>query len=63
MMAIMYTIVRLLPAFEFVKLPEGEEKGVVGRERQRLTLVLSCAEGCRVEVESRKGGKDNSVCQ
>ena len=54
MMEIMYTIVRLLQAFDTVKLPAGEEKGVVGRERQRLTLVLSCAEGCKVEVERRK---------
>lgn len=55
LMEVSYTVVRLLQAFESVRLPDGEESGVVGRERQRLTLVLSCADGCRVELERRVG--------
>lgn len=55
-MEVSYTIVRLLQAFETIGLPDGEENERVGSERQRLTLVLSCADGCRVELEKRVGG-------
>jgi cytochrome P450 len=53
MMEIYYTIVRLLQTFPVMRLPAGEKIEPVGRERQRLTLVLSSAEGCRVNVASR----------
>ncbi|CAF9923181.1 MAG: hypothetical protein ALECFALPRED_002318 [Alectoria fallacina] len=53
LMEVSYTIVRLLQAFETITLPGGETNEPVGTERQRLTLVLSCADGCRVELEKR----------
>ena len=55
LMEVSYTIVRLLQAFRTIRLPEGEKNEVVGTERQRLTLVLSSADGCRVEIEKRVG--------
>lgn len=50
MMEISYTIVRLLQKFPQISLPEGEPNEPVGSEKQRLTLVLSSAEGCNVEL-------------
>ena len=52
LMEVSYTLVRLLQTFPTICLPKGERVEAVGRERQRLTLVLSSAEGCRVEVRS-----------
>ncbi|KUJ21852.1 cytochrome P450 [Mollisia scopiformis] len=49
-MEVLYTIVRLLQSFPLVKLPVGEKNEVVGSEKQRLTLVLSSADGCRVNL-------------
>lgn len=49
-MEVSYTIVRLLQHFPKIVLPEGEVNEAVGTERQRLTLVLSSADGCRVEI-------------
>ena len=49
-MEVSYTIVRILQTFSQIMLPAGEPNEPVGSERQRLTLVLSCAEGCKVEV-------------
>lgn len=51
MMETYYTIVRLLQTFPVFKLPKGEVIEHVGTERQRLTLVLSSADGCRVSTE------------
>ena len=53
LMEVSYTIVRLLQAFPVITLPEGEQVEPVGTEKQRLTLVLSSADGCRVKVERR----------
>jgi cytochrome P450 len=50
LMEISYTVVRLLRVFPVIKLPEGEQIEPVGTERQRLTLVLSSADGCRVDI-------------
>ena len=47
-----YAVVRLLQEFSTIKLPEGEVVEPVGTERQKLTLVLSSADGCRVSVKS-----------
>lgn len=52
LMEVSYTLVRLLQAFPTIKLPEGETIEPVGAERQRLTLVLSSADGCQVEVNT-----------
>ena len=53
LMEVSYTIVRLLQAFTTIRLPSGEKNEPVGTERQRLTLVLSSADGCRVELVKR----------
>ncbi len=50
LMEISYTVVRLLQTFGVVELPEGEVVEPVGTERQKLTLVLASADGCRVRV-------------
>lgn len=49
-MEVSYTIVRLLQRFLAIRLPVGEVNEPVGTERQTLTLVLSGADGCRVEI-------------
>ena len=54
-MEVSYTLVRLLQRFRTIRLPAGEKNEPVGTERQRLTLVLSSADGCRVELEERVG--------
>lgn len=51
LMEVSYTLVRLLQTFANIELPEGEAIDPVGLERQRLTLVLSSADGCRVTVK------------
>ena len=53
LMEVSYTIVRLLQAFTTIRLPSAEKNEPVGTERQRLTLVLSSADGCRVELVKR----------
>lgn len=51
LMEISYTIIRLLQEFPVIELPEGEVVEPVGTERQRLTLVLSATDGCRVLIQ------------
>lgn len=53
-MEVAYTVVRLLQRFPLITLPVGEENEPVGTERQRLTLVLSSADGCRVKLGQSK---------
>ena len=50
-MEVAYTIVRLLQAFPQIALPAGENNEKIGAERQRVTLVLSNADGCKVKLE------------
>lgn len=45
---------RLIQEFRVIELPEGEVIEPVGTERQRLTLVLSAADGCRVLIQDHK---------
>ncbi|KAF2177492.1 cytochrome P450 [Zopfia rhizophila CBS 207.26] len=54
LMEVSYTIVRLLQTFQVIELPVGEPIEPVGTERQRLTLVLSSADGCRVTVRVKQ---------
>lgn len=51
LMEVSYTLVRLLQTFANIELPEGEAIDPIGLERQRLTLVMSSADGCRVAVK------------
>ncbi|KUJ10994.1 cytochrome P450 [Mollisia scopiformis] len=53
LMEVSYTVVRLLQASSLIALPSGEKIEPVGAERQRLTLVLSSEDGCRVKIEWR----------
>lgn len=54
LMEVSYTIVRLLQTFADIKLPEREPIEPAGLERQRLTLVLSSADGCRVHIKNAR---------
>ncbi|KAK2736912.1 hypothetical protein FQN57_000515 [Myotisia sp. PD_48] len=48
LMEISYTIIRLLQSFLVITLPDSEPVEPLGSEKQRLTLVLSSADGCRI---------------
>jgi cytochrome P450 len=50
LMEVSYTVVRMLQFLPHIELPDGEVIEPVGMERQRLTLVLSSADGCRVKI-------------
>ncbi|EUC27677.1 hypothetical protein COCCADRAFT_9781 [Bipolaris zeicola 26-R-13] len=45
-----YTIVRLLQSFPGLKLPCGERLELLGVEKQKSTVVLTIAEGCKVDA-------------
>ncbi|TVY50558.1 Cytochrome P450 [Lachnellula cervina] len=51
LMEVSYTVVRLLQASSAILLPAGEKIEPVGMERQRLTLVLQSADGCKVQIK------------
>jgi len=51
MMEVSYTLIRLIQEFPIITLPEREKNEPIGVEKQRLTLVLSSADGCKVELE------------
>jgi cytochrome P450 len=53
LMEVSYTIVRLLKTL-LITLPTNNKNDLIGSERQRLTLVLSSADGCRVTVKRRE---------
>jgi cytochrome P450 len=50
LMEVSYTLIRLLQEFPVIALPAHEQNEPIGVEKQRLTLVLSSADGCRVEL-------------
>lgn len=52
-MEVSYTIVKMLQTFSQILLPRGEPNEPVGSERQRLTLVLLSADGCRVGLRKK----------
>jgi cytochrome P450 len=43
-----YTVVRTLQRFPIIKMPSDEIFEKTGREQQTLTIVLSVANGCRI---------------
>lgn len=51
MMEVSYTLIRLLQEFPIITLPAHEKNEPIGVEKQRLTLVLSSADGCKVELD------------
>ncbi|KAI1323340.1 cytochrome P450 [Xylariaceae sp. FL0255] len=54
LMEVYYTIIKLLQIFSCIELPAGEPNEPVGTERQRLTLVLASADGCRISTAKAK---------
>lgn len=51
-MEIYYTACRLIQVFSHIAVPQSEPLVGVGKERQTLTLVVACADGCRVSLGS-----------
>lgn len=51
-MEISYTVCRLLQVFPRLTVPQSEPHVGVGKERQTLTLVVACADGCRLTMSS-----------
>lgn len=47
-----YTVARLVQRFPFISVPAGDPHVAVGKERQILTLVVACGDGCRVQMLS-----------
>ncbi|PVH67890.1 cytochrome P450 [Cadophora sp. DSE1049] len=45
-----YAIVRIIQRFPIIKLPEREKVELTGVEKQKITLVMSVAEGCNVDL-------------
>lgn len=45
-----YGIVRILQTFPDMRLPPGLEREEVGLEKQALTLTVSIANGCKVQL-------------
>ncbi|KAI0187250.1 cytochrome P450 [Xylaria flabelliformis] len=50
LMEVYYTTVKLLQTFPCIELPPGEPNEPVGTERQRLSLVLASADGCKIST-------------
>ena len=48
LLEVAYTVARLVQVFPDIKVPGNEPMVGVGEERQTLTLVVACADGCRV---------------
>ncbi len=44
-----YTVARMIQWFPYWTVPDGETTEL-GKEKQLLTIVVSCAEGCRVRL-------------
>ncbi|KAF2006585.1 cytochrome P450 52A11 [Amniculicola lignicola CBS 123094] len=47
-----YTVARIVQRFPFISVPEGDPIVETGREKQKLTLVVACGDGCRVRLRS-----------
>ena len=48
LLEVAYTIVRLIQEFPLIEVPADEASVRIGEERQKINLVLGCADGCRV---------------
>ncbi|KAI1081511.1 cytochrome P450 [Whalleya microplaca] len=47
-----YTVARLIQLFPRIEVPSTEPDAQIGDERQNLTLVVSCADGCVVSLHN-----------
>ena len=45
-----YTVARIVQRFPFITVPDGDSDVEVGKEKQTLTLVVACGEGCRLQL-------------
>lgn len=45
-----FAVIRIIQSFPNLHLPADEKVGPVGTERQQLTMVVSPADGCRVQL-------------
>lgn len=45
-----YGIVRIIQTFPDMRLPPGLEREQIGMEKQALTLTVSIANGCKVQL-------------
>jgi hypothetical protein len=50
-----YTVVRILQEYPDIGLPEGTRIDPVGAERQVMTLVIKCADECKVDLGPARG--------
>lgn len=50
LLEVAYTVARVVQVFSHIELPPGRMPVAVGKEKQTLTLVVSCAEGCWVSL-------------
>lgn len=58
-MEVYYTTIKLLQTFPCIELPPDEPNEPVGTERQRLSLVLASADGCKIStVKACWGGHE-----
>lgn len=58
LLEVSYALCRLVQVFSRIAVPADEPRDEVGRERQSLTLVVACAEGCRLSL-----GTEEAPCQ
>lgn len=59
LLEITYTIARLIQRHPFMKGPFDRTASDVGKEKQILTMVLLCGEGCRIEFGAEGATKDH----
>lgn len=45
-----YAVIRIVQSFPDLALPVDEKVEAVGAERQQLTMVISPADGCRIQL-------------
>lgn len=47
-----HTVARFVQRFPFIAVPESDPIVEVGKEKQTLTLVVACADACRVQLRT-----------
>lgn len=52
-----YTVARIIQWYPYLTVPPGETMEI-GKEKQTLTLVVSCAEGCKLRLDHTERAQD-----
>jgi cytochrome P450 len=52
LLLVSYTLARFIQLFPVIQVADGDSGSRIGEERQTLTLVVSCAEGCKVLLKT-----------